>query len=535
MSENNESRCFLLHERCDQFLLEVSEAPLLRRDQPLFANLRNFLSRLEKEGQLVRIREPVPVVHEMTEIHRRVLHASGPALLFEQPIKADGAIAEMPVLVNLFGTRERVAWGLGVNPEHLPDLGQALAELSEPQPPHSFSDAMAKLPLARAVMAMRPKTVETPPVHDIVWRGDSVDLTRLPIQICWPQEPAPLITWPMVITKAPDDEADSNVNVGVYRMQVIGRDRAILRWLAHRGGARHHHLWKERGLDMPVAIAIGADPATILTAALPLPETLSEFRFAGLLRGARLPLAHCVSVPLMVPAEAEIVIEGTVSPHETAPEGPYGDHTGYYNAVENFPVMRVSAITMRRQPIYLSTFTGRPPDEPSRIGEVFNELLVPLVRKRIPEVVDLWLPPEACSYRIAVASIAKRYPGQARRVMLALWSLLPQLTYTKFLILVDPDINVRDWSDVMWAVATRTDPSRDFLTLTDTPIDYLDFASPKPGLGGKVGIDATTKIPPETDREWGRLLTMDEAVIARVNEIWERLGLPSNPGAAGKQ
>lgn len=462
----------------------------------------------------------------MTEIHRRVLQDNGPALLFEQPIKADGALSEIPVLVNLFGTRQRVAWGLGVEPDNLPNLGRALAELSEPQPPRNLADAMSKLPLARGIMAMRPKYIDTPPVHDIVWRDDSADLGRLPVQICWSGEPAPLVTWPMVVTRAPDDEAD--INVGIYRMQVLDRNRLILRWLAHRGGARHHHQWKARGLDMPVAIAIGADPATVLTAALPLPETISEFRFAGLLRGARLPLARCISVPLSVPAEAEIVIEGTVSPDETAPEGPYGDHTGYYNAVENFPVMRVSAITMRWKPIYLSTYTGRPPDEPSRIGEVFNELLVPLLQKRIPEIVDLWLPPEACSYRIAVASISKRYPGQARRAMLALWSMLPQLTYTKFLILVDPDIDVRNWADVMWAVATRSDPSRDLVTLTDTPIDYLDFASPKPGLGGKLGIDATTKLPPETEREWGRPLAMDKSVIARVNELWQRLGLASN-------
>jgi 4-hydroxy-3-polyprenylbenzoate decarboxylase len=375
---------------------------------------------------------------------------------------------------------------------------------------------------------MRPKHVGTPPVQENVWRGNSIDLAKLPAQICWPQDPSPLITWPMVITRPPDDETGNNINVGVYRMQVIDRDRAILRWLAHRGGARHFHEWKTRGLDMPVAIAIGADPAAILSAVLPLPETISELQFAGLLRGARLPLARCVSVPLAIPAEAEIVIEGTVSAHEMAPEGPFGDHTGYYNAVEDFPVMRVSAITMRRQPIYLSTFTGRSPDEPSCIGEVFNDLLIPLLKKRIPEIVDLWLPPEACSYRAAVVSIAKRYPGQARRVMLALWSILPQFTYTKFLIFVDPDIDVRSWSDVMWAVATRSDPSRDLVTLTDTPIDYLDFASPKAGLGGKLGIDATTKIPPETDREWGILLSMDKAVIERVDELWPQLGFAPN-------
>lgn len=325
--------------------------------------------------------------------------------------------------------------------------------------------------------------------------------------------------------RPPDDDGGDEINVGVYRMQVIGRDRAIMRWLAHRGGARHHHRWQSRGADMPVAVAIGADPATILSAVLPLPETLSEFRFAGLIRGERLRLSPCITVPLMAPADAEIVIEGLVSPDETAPEGPFGDHTGYYNAVEHFPVMRVTAVTMRRNPVYLSTFTGRPPDEPSRIGEVLNELFVPLVRKQLPEIVDLWLPPDACSYRVAIASIDKRHPGQARRIMLALWSLLPQLTYTKFLIVVDADINVRRWADVVWAISTRSDPSRDLVTLTDTPIDYLDFASPKAGLGGKLGIDATRKTGAETTREWGRVLEMDAAVVTRVDELWQRLGL----------
>ncbi|WP_146691436.1 UbiD family decarboxylase [Bradyrhizobium canariense] len=483
------------------------------------------MSHLESQGRLIRIREPVSVVHEMTEIHRRVLQANGPALLFEAPLMPDGAAARMPALVNLFGTTERVAWGFGVDPARLGALAEALAELREPRPPRDFADAMSKLPLARAAMTVRPKLVTTPAVQEIVWRADQIDLTRLPAQICWPGEPAPLITWPLVITRPPDDETGDAVNVGVYRMQIIGRDRAILRWLAHRGGARYHHQWKARGADMPVAVAIGAEPATCLSAVLPLPETMSEFSFAGLIRGERLRLSRCVTVPLMVPSEAEIVIEGLVSPDDTAPEGPFGDHTGYYNAVEDFPVMHVTAITMRKNPIYLSTFTGRAPDEPSRIGEVLNELFVPLVRKQLPEIVDLWLPPEACSYRIAIASIDKRYPGQARRVMLALWSLLPQLTYTKLLFVVDADINVRSWPDVMWAVSTRSDPSRDLVSLTETPIDYLDFASPRPGLGGKLGIDATTKIGAETTREWGRVLNMDSATIARADELWQRLGL----------
>lgn len=499
-----------------------------RRDLPQFRDLRGFMACLEARGRLVRIREPVSVVHEITEIHRRTLQAGGPALLFESPILPDGVAGTMPVLVNLFGTTERVAWGFGVEPTGLKALGHELAELREPQPPRDFADALSKLPLARAAMTMRPKEVGNAPAQEVVFRGDSVDLSTLPAQVCWPGEPGPLITWPLVITRPPDGETDDETNVGVYRMQIIGRNRAILRWLAHRGGARHHHQWRARGTDMPVAVAIGADPATILSAVLPLPDTLSELRFAGLLRGERLRLSPCITVPIMAPSDAEIIIEGLVSPDETAPEGPFGDHTGYYNAVEDFPVMRVTAITMRRKPVYLSTFTGRLPDEPSRIGEVLNDLFVPLVKKQLPEIVDLWLPPEACSYRFAVASINKRYPGHARRIMLALWSLLPQLTYTKFLILVDADIDVRNWPDVVWAISTRSDPSRDLVSLTDTPIDYLDFASPKPGLGGKLGIDATNKIGVETTREWGRVLKMDDEIIARIDTMWDRLGLSTS-------
>ncbi|NIX75915.1 UbiD family decarboxylase [Microvirga terricola] len=497
------------------------------RDLPLFSDLREFMTHLEAEGQLVRIREPVTVEHEITEIHRRVLQAHGPALLFERAIQPDGRPAEMPVLVNLFGTVERVAWGLGVHPTNLRDLGETLAELREPRPPQGLADAWSKLPLAKAAFAMRAKEVRS--TMRTVLTGHDVDLGRLPVQICWPGEPAPLITWPLVITRPPDSTRVDDYNVGVYRMQVLGQNRAIMRWLAHRGGARHHHRWKLTGEPMPVAVVIGADPATILSAVLPLPETLSELRFSGLLRGQRSRLMPCVSVPLVVPAEAEIVIEGFVSAEETAPEGPFGDHTGYYNSVDHFPVMEVTAITMRRDPIYLSTFTGRAPDEPSRIGEALNELFVPILKRQFPEVHDVWLPPEACSYRIAVVSIAKRYAGQARRVMLGLWSLLPQFTYTKILILVDEDIDVRSWADVMWAVATRSDPSRDLVTLTDTPIDYLDFASPKAGLGGKFGIDATNKIAPETDREWGEVLKMDPAVSARIDAIWSRLGLGQFP------
>jgi 4-hydroxy-3-polyprenylbenzoate decarboxylase len=501
----------------------------LQRHVPRFRELSDFLRFIESQGQLRRIREKVSVVHEITEIHRRVICDSGPVLLFEQPIKADGAPSGMPLVVNLFGTVERIAWGLGTMPERLEELGELMAELRAPRPPHSVKEAWHKLPLARAALATRPRTRSAAAVHDRLATGEAVDLGSLPAQICWPGEPAPLITWPLVITIPPEPSTTDQENVGVYRMQILGRDRAVIRWLAHRGGARHYRQWKALGRDMPVAVVIGADPATILGAVLPLPETVSELRFAGILRGERPDLVNCRTVPLSVPARAEIVIEGYVSATETAPEGPYGDHNGYYNAVEEFPVLRVTAITNRHHPLYLSTFTGRAPDEPSRIGEALNRVFVPLVRQQFPEVVDCFLPPEASSYRIAIVAIKKSYPGQARRVMLGLWSMLPQFTYTKLLIVVDDDIDIRDWRAVMWAVATRSDSSRDLVTLADTPIDYLDFASPKPGLGGKLGIDATNKLEPETDRPWGVPLAMDPAVIARIDVIWSSLGLVDLP------
>ncbi|MCB8820552.1 UbiD family decarboxylase [Microvirga rosea] len=497
------------------------------RDLPPFSDLRDFMSFLEMKGQLVRIWEPISLTHEITEIHRRVLRNQGPALLFERPVQPNGQCAEMPVLVNLFGTVERTAWGLGVHRDNLSALGTTLAELREPRPPQNLTDAWNKIPLARAALAMRAKEIKS--TQRLVSTGSDIDLGRLPVQTCWPGEPSPLITWPLVVTCPPDGTGVDDYNVGVYRMQVLGRDRAIMRWLAHRGGARHHHQWKTTGEPMPVAVVIGADPATILSAVLPLPENLSELRFSGLLRGQRPRLMPCVSVPLRVPAEAEIVIEGYVSPDETAPEGPFGDHTGYYNSVEDFPVLHVTAVTTRPNPVYLSTFTGRAPDEPSRIGETFNQLFLPLLQRQLPEVKDVWLPPESCSYRIAIVSISKRYPGQARRVMLGLWSLLPQFTYTKLLIVVDEDVDIRSWDDVMWAVATRSDPSRDLLSIADTPIDYLDFASPKAGLGGKLGIDATNKIPPETDRDWGEVLKMDAAISDRIDALWPEFGLGSLP------
>ncbi|HQF31294.1 MAG TPA: UbiD family decarboxylase [Hyphomicrobiales bacterium] len=499
------------------------------RTLPKFRNLRAFLAFLEERGDLVRIAEPVAVALEATEIHRRVIAAGGPALVFEKPVLADGRIADTPLLTNLFGTVRRVAWGLGIEPERLGVLGEALVELRNPSPPSGLSDITDRLPLARAVLNMRPKSDSAPPCQEVVATGAEVDLASLPVQTCWPGEPAPLITWPVVITRPPETDRAAATNAGVYRMQVLGRDRAIMRWLAPRGGARHHEQWKAKGEDMPVAIAVGTDPTTMLTAAMPLPETVGELTFAGLMSGERPRLARAVTVPLPVPAEAEFVIEGYVSASETAPEGPYGDHTGYYNSVEPFPVMRVTAITRRRDPLYVSTFTGRAPDEPAVIGEAFNEIFVPLVKRQFPEITDFWLPPETASYRVAVVAFRKSYPGHARRLMLGLWSMLPQFSLTKMIVAVDPDVDPRDWKDVMWAVATRSDPSRDLLVLDQTPIDYLDFASPKAGLGGKLGIDATMKVAPETDRPFGEVMRMDAATVARIDGIWAKLGLGDNP------
>jgi 4-hydroxy-3-polyprenylbenzoate decarboxylase len=497
------------------------------RDLPPFHNLRDFLNHLAAEGDLALVGEPVSLVHEITEIHRRVLHADGPALRFDQARHASGTASCMPVVVNLFGTVARVAAGLGVRRDRLGELGEALAALRNPPPLNGIRDAFNRWPMLRAALNTRAQIVSRAPVQAIIHRDSRVDLGALPIQTCWPGEPAPLITWPLVITRPPHiSPADiSGINVGVYRMQVIDKDRLIVRWLAHRGGASHHRAWAALDEDMPIAVAIGADPATMLAAALPLPEALSEINFAGLLRGARPRITPAVSVPLSVPADAEIVIEGWVSPRETAPEGPYGDHTGYYNSVEHFPVVRVTAITSRADPIYVSTYTGRPPDEPSVIGEAFNELALPIIRQQMPEIVNLYLPPAACSYRLAVVSIAKRYPGQARRVMMGLWGMLPQFSYTKGIVVVDDDIDVRSGADVLWAVSTRADPARDLVLLDRTPIDYLDFASPQSGLGGKLGIDATTKIGSETAREWGRSLQMSPEIVTRIDEMWSRLGL----------
>lgn len=490
---------------------------------PIADNLRAFMRLLEARGQLRRIKRPISMIHEATEIHRRVLESHGPALLLENPIGSDGMPAAMPVVVNLFGTTERIALGLGLEAGDLDALGEGLARLRSPRPPSDLRSAWGQRDMLRAALNLRTRPVAGPPCQEIVWRGDALDLGRLPIQTCWPGEPAPLITWPLVITRAPDDPRD--INVGIYRMQVLGPNQAIIRWLPSRGGARHHRLWQQKGQDMPVAIAIGADPATLLAAVMPLPDGLDEMAFAGVLRRRQSRIAPAISVGLPVPAEAEIVLEGMVSATHTALEGPYGDHTGYYNSVEPFPVLTLSAITLRRDPVYLSTYTGRPPDEPSRLGEAMTPLFVPLARAQFAEIRDLWLPPEACSYRAMVVAIDKRYAGQARRVMMGLWSMLPQFSMTKLIIVVDPDIDVRKWSDVMWAVSTRFDAPRDLVVIPDTPIDYLDFASARPGLGGKMGLDATNKIGAETSREWGRPLAMSAEITARVDAIWGELGI----------
>ena len=498
-----------------------------------FSSLRDFIDRLEKDGRLVRVGEPVSPNLEMTEIQTRLLAEGGPAVLFENVVDDEGASFGMPVLVNLFGTIERVAWGMSREPAQLREIGETLAFLRQPEPPEGWRAAVKALPMVKTVMAMKPKTVTKAPCQEMVLKGNDIDLSRLPVQTCWPGEPAPVITWPLVVTQGPEagkkgGDARDDYNLGIYRMQVTGSSTTYMRWLKHRGGAQHHARWKDKKTEpLPAAAVIGADPGTILAAVTPVPDTLSEYQFAGLLRGKKVELVDCKTVPLKVPAEAEIVLEGHVSLDDYGDEGPYGDHTGYYNAVEPFPVFTVSAITMRKDPIYLSTFTGRPPDEPSVLGEALNDVFVPLFQQQFPEIVDFWLPPEACSYRVGVVSIKKAYPGHAKRIMMAVWSYLRQFMYTKFVIVVDADIDARDWKDVIWAVSTNVDPARDITVIENTPIDYLDFASPESGLGSKMGIDATTKIPPETRRDWGRKIRMADDIIDEVTRKWEAYGLPS--------
>ena len=494
------------------------------RELPAFRSLRGFLDWCHDQSQLLTLPEPVNIAHQMTAVHRAVLETGGPVLRFDAPTRGDGQALDIPVIANLFGTRKRVMAGLGVSDDTLDGFAAFLASLRAPTPPEGMRDALSRWPMLRAALSTRPVLQRAAPVQQEVHTGDQIDLSRLPIQTHWPEDAGPLITWPVVMTRphGSDPQEAALYNCGVYRAQVLDGQRLILRWLAHRGGAAHHRSWARAGQDMPVAIALGASPGLLLSSALPLPETVSELTFSGVLSGARPRLTPAHSIPMLVPADAEIVIEGTVSPSDTAPEGPFGDHTGYYNAVEPFPVMTVTAITHRRDPLYLSTYTGRPPDEPAIIGEVFNRLALPTIRAQIPEVRDLWLPPAACSYRMAVVSIDKRYPGQARRVMMALWGMLPQFSYTKTIIVVDDDIDPANWDDVAWAMATRMDPSRDVMLLSDTPMDYLDFASPQPGLAGKMGIDATNKLGAETTREWGRVMQMRPQDIAFASDLLAR-------------
>ena len=490
-----------------------------------YHDLRDFIAQLENMGELKRIRVEIDPRLEMTEICDRVLRAGGPALLFEKPRGHS-----IPVLANLFGTPRRVALGMGEESlTALRDVGKLLAYLKEPEPPKGLKDAWSKLPLLKQVLNMPPKVLSSAPCQDVVWEEADVDLARLPIQHCWPGDVAPLITWGLTVTQGPQGfpESKPRQNLGIYRQQVIGRNKVIMRWLAHRGGAldfRDYGL-RHPGQPFPVAVALGADPATLLAAVTPIPDSLSEYQFAGLLRGSKTELVNCLGSSLQVPAAAEIVLEGYIDPTETALEGPYGDHTGYYNEQARFPVFTIERITSRREPIYHSTYTGKPPDEPAILGLALNEVFIPLLQKQFPEITDFYLPPEGCSYRLATVSIRKQYPGHAKRVMFGIWSFLRQFMYTKTIIVVDDDVNIRDWKEVIWAMTTRTDAARDTLIVENTPIDYLDFASPVAGLGSKMGIDATNKWPGETPREWGRPIAMDAAVKQRVDAVWDQLGL----------
>jgi 4-hydroxy-3-polyprenylbenzoate decarboxylase len=492
-----------------------------------YTDLRDFIAQLEKQGELKRVSTPVSPHLEITEIGDRVLRAEGPALLFEKPTGY-----AMPVLANLFGTTRRVAMGMGA--ESLAELrktGQLLATLKEPEPPKGMKDVLGLGSLVKALWDMAPKEMRSAPCQEQVWEGKDVDLSRLPIQHCWPGDVAPLITWGLVITKGPHKKRQ---NLGIYRQQVLGPNKVIMRWLAHRGGALdfREHCLTNPGKPYPIAVALGADPATILGAVTPVPDTLSEYQFAGLLRGSRTELVKAIGSELRVPASAEIVLEGHIYPdahhpsgYEHALEGPYGDHTGYYNEQDWFPVFTIDRITMRRDAIYHSTYTGKPPDEPAILGVALNEVFVPLLQKQFSEITDFYLPPEGCSYRMAIVQMKKSYPGHAKRVMFGVWSFLRQFMYTKFIVVVDEDVNIRDWKEVIWAITTRVDPVRDTTLVDNTPIDYLDFASPVSGLGSKMGIDATNKWPGETSREWGRTIVMDQAVKERVDSIWQELGL----------
>jgi len=485
-----------------------------------YKDLRDYIRQLEQIGELKRIQAEVDPYLEVTEICDRTLKAGGPALLFENVKDSD-----MPLLGNLFGTTRRVAMGMGEESVGaLRKIGKLLAQLKEPEPPKGVRDAWEKIPVFKKVLDMAPKNIKNALCQQIIIEGDDVDLSRIPVQTCWPGDAAPLITWGLVVTRGP---RKSRQNLGIYRMQVLGRNRVIMRWLAHRGGALDYRDWQQLhpGEPFPISVALGADPATILGAVTPVPDSLSEYAFAGLLRGSRTEVTQSIGNELQVPATAEIILEGHLHPDDMAPEGPFGDHTGYYNEVESFPVLTIDRITMRRDPIYHSTYTGRPPDEPAILGVALNEVFVPILQKQFPEITDFYLPPEGCSYRMAVVSMKKEYPGHAKRVMFGVWSFLRQFMYTKFVIITDDDINVRQWDDVIWAMTTRMDPVRDMTLVENTPIDYLDFASPVSGLGSKVGFDATNKWTGETDREWGVPIEMDAAVKARIDSIWQELGI----------
>ncbi len=489
-----------------------------------YNDLREFIKFLEQRGELIRISEPVDPKLEMTEICDRVLRKGGPALLFENPIGFD-----TPVLTNLFGTEQRVAFGMGQKSiACLREVGELLAFLRQPDPPKSLKDAWDKAPVFKQVLNMAPKIVKKAPCQKNIIKGDDVDLYKLPIQTCWPDDVGPLITWPLVVTRGPEKERQ---NLGIYRMQLIGKNRLIMRWLSHRGGALDFKEFQDKnpGKPYPVSVALGADPATILGAVTPVPDSLSEYAFAGLLRGTKTELVQSLSNDLQVPASAEYILEGYLAPDDLADEGPFGDHTGYYNEVDQFPVFTVTHITHRDDPIYHSTYTGRPPDEPAILGLALNEVFVPILQKQFPEISDFYLPAEGCSYRLAVVTMKKQYAGQAKRVMLGIWSFLRQFMYTKFIIVTDDDVNARDWNDVIWAMTTRMDPRRDCVFIDNSPIDYLDFASPVSGLGSKIGFDATNKFPGETTREWGLPIAMDEGTKQHIDDIWDSLGLDIEP------
>lgn len=485
-----------------------------------YQDLRDFIALLEERGELKRIQQEIDPYLEITEISDRTLKAQGPALLFEN-VKGH----DMPVLANLFGTPDRVALGMGQESvTALRDVGKLLAFLKEPEPPKGFRDALNLLPKYKKVLSMSPKSIKKAPCQQVVMSGDDVDLTKLPIQHCWPGDVAPLVTWGLTVTRGPHKERQ---NLGIYRQQLLGPNKLIMRWLSHRGGALDFQEWCQQhpGEKFPVSVALGADPATILGAVTPVPDSLSEYAFAGLLRDSKTEVTQCLSNDLQVPAHAEIILEGYIEPGEIAPEGPYGDHTGYYNEVDEFPVFTVTHVTHRKDPIYHSTYTGRPPDEPAVLGVALNEVFIPLLQKQFPEIVDFYLPPEGCSYRLAVVTMKKQYPGHAKRVMMGVWSFLRQFMYTKFVIVCDDDVNARDWKDVIWAMTTRMDPARDTTLVENTPIDYLDFASPVSGLGSKMGMDATNKWPGETDREWGEPIVMSDEVKQRVDELWDELNI----------